>query len=134
MKKFQVFYNGKIYTLEKAFREGLIDLFQNVIGLLYSDMALLQSTGLKDDDGKEIWEGDILEITEIWEEDLLDEWKEEPITFRTVVEYKEGGFVVNTPSAERFLYNILHDYEFTTKIKVIGNIYENPELLEEAIK
>ena len=69
---------------------------------------LMQSTGLKDTDGVEIYEGDIVEY------------------FHTpaVIQKVKGGFaIVNTG-----------DYEYITNlnghIRILGNIYENHELME----
>ncbi len=71
---------------------------------------LMQYTGLKDKQSKEIYEGDIVESS-------LD--KEE----RDVITFKGGEFnahELGTGSSD------LENY-----FKVIGNIYENKELLEE---
>ena len=78
------------------------------------DIILMQSTGFKDKNDKEIFEGDILGT----KDGLLNGF----------IEYREDlGMFVNTliryNNFER-LCNIGSDRE------IIGNIYENPELLE----
>ena len=67
-----------------------------------------QYTGLKDKNGKEIYEGDILGQEGGW---IIE------------VKYINGGFRLNT--------NHISDYSISKWYKVIGNIYENPELLKE---
>lgn len=75
---------------------------------------LMQFTGLHDKNGKEIWEGDIVEWFSQESHDDIERYYykvEEPI------EFKGGAFypVCTMPESE---------YE------VIGNIFENPELLK----
>jgi uncharacterized phage protein (TIGR01671 family) len=72
---------------------------------------LMQYTGLKDKNGKGIYEGDVLEY------DFLPEGKDQ----LAEVVFKEGRFCITDG----------HNYmPFKEKRKVIGNIYENPELLK----
>lgn len=78
------------------------------------DCALMQFTGLKDKNGKEIYEGDILES--------------DNENFATgVVVYDDGRFAIKKPNGKIISY----DHTIWTAYEVIGNIYENPELLEE---
>ena len=74
------------------------------------DIDVLQFTGLKDKNGKEIYEGDILGYwgRATWE--VL--WVNNKCSFRF------GNHVTNFPMTE------------VVKKEVIGNIYENPELLK----
>lgn len=70
----------------------------------------MQSTGLKDNDGIEFYEKDI--VRNIDSEEL------------GVVEYDEGQFRVSYDGVSEQLWEIDKD------LQIIGNIYENPELLE----
>lgn len=84
---------------------------------LTNDISLMQSTGLKDKNGNEIYEGDILKtrtrgFVEVRHEDG-----------NTVVTYKSG---VNTRTT-LVLSSFLDKYQ----ILIIGNIYEDKELLDE---
>jgi len=84
-----------------------------------SDCILVQFTGLKDKNGKEIWEGDIVQFNDY-------EWEE----------YKGRKiFTVELGIPRFWLKEELFGYEGELlkepeNCKVIGNIYENPELLE----
>ena len=84
-----------------------------------SDFILMQSTGLKDKNGKEIYEGDIVRFT------LTDGFNY--VTNEDgVVTYKLGAFYVVNGLAEYLISDIN-----TSKVEVVGNKYENPELLGE---
>lgn len=82
-----------------------------------------QFTGLLDINGKEIYEGDIVDCDYI----LYDPWddREENLQpIRCVVEYEGCGFVLKEGED---LYQFFHDVK---NIKVIGNIHDNPELFK----
>jgi len=97
----------------------------------------LQCTGLKDSEGNLIWEGDIVEIKlEDHANSEYDYHTDTHITPQIVnkceVRYRlHGGYVALVRNAP-YKGNVLrlkdgHD-------KVIGNIYENPELLNQEAK
>jgi uncharacterized phage protein (TIGR01671 family) len=77
-----------------------------------------QYTGLKDKDGVEIYEGDI----------IVGTYKDMGTDTGLVV-FKGCGFKVEIPNVGD---DELVDWErYSDSIEVIGNIYENPELLKE---
>ena len=87
------------------------------------DIILMQSTGLKDKNGKEIFEGDILT-----DGHTTGDIRNHPtLGFYTVDESSKEGYLSDTVGIEDFE----EAKEFMrNSIEVIGNIYENPELLE----
>ena len=81
----------------------------------------MQSTGLLDKYGKEIFEGDI----------LCDEGIEQESEFvYATVSYREGMWVCDQITDELCGYGGALN-EFNNDYSIIGNIYENPELLED---
>lgn len=68
-----------------------------------------QFTGLHDKNGKEIYEGDIISNE----------------SYKGVVVYKNGSFVLDLGKSCGCVYLFCLD-----SLLVIGNIYDNPELLE----
>lgn len=81
-----------------------------------SDVIAMQFTGLKDRDGVNIYEGDILETSDriiqvVWH-NYAGQWDTDFIRYKG--ELSSNGLL---------------NLEWKYKATVIGNIYENPELL-----
>ena len=89
------------------------------------DVEFMQSTGLTDKNGVEIYEGDIGRVTD--EDESTD--------------FCDGGIGTINGLDELFMWYIdgdvengLFDINSSYYIEVIGNIYENPELLKGAAR
>lgn len=86
------------------------------------NIILMLSTGLKDKNGKEIFEGDIIR----YNIDVVDIKRHPTLGFYTVLDGREG-FFGDGMSIDDFEEDAK---EFSKTAEIIGNIYENPELLE----
>ena len=103
---------------------NIIDFYNKETGFWESDregerFTLCQYTGLKDKNDREIYEGDIV---------------------RTVVFSKWIGVAKYSDKNQAFVFecidknyrgNIVFMSQFDQGFKILGNIYENPEMLEE---
>ncbi len=100
------------------------------IGMLMtkSNFIFLQFTGLKDKNGKEIYEGDIIKYIRRWQ-DSFGEKGEEEIALIEVETYGLRLYLRQDKIWKAGLKNILH-IDGVTKCEVVGNIYENPELIK----
>lgn len=80
-------------------------------------ISVMQYTGLKDKNGDEICEGDIVVDTKSGDKK------------RQEVRWYRGGFMLQTEG--HFGFHNIERYDGDCKhFEVIGNIYENPELLK----
>ncbi len=94
---------SQVYTLQQLHEEEVN----------FNNLRELQFTGLKDSHRVEIFEGDVLEL---------------PNGTKGVVEWLECGFVLKMEKEtvwQNLLFNVISHY------LIIGNIYENPELLKK---
>lgn len=89
------------------------------------DECLMQYTGLKDKNGKEIFEGDILADNTSYYYTLIG-WDLSGFKSKSVL---KGGLNLNH-SMPTFEFKNIIDYDDFARMKIVGNIYENPELLE----
>lgn len=121
------FRDGEIYSLTVEYLEGTIPRFvtygkdYDKLWLDYDCINLMQYTGLKDKNGKEIYEGDIVRIT------LANGNNEKDYK----VFYFEEGASFQLKNI-RCYYDVDTFWRYSNKqIEVIGNIYKNPELLDD---
>lgn len=85
-------------------------------GYELSSFNVMQYTGLKDKNGKEIYERDILKVYDDFFIEGLDD-------LYGVVKFNNGRFYLSTFKS--------YPNECWVNFEVVGNIYENQKLLEE---
>lgn len=120
--KFRAWHKG----LKKMFKIGQITLEEGTWSFEPNDrkfvgmsvpyqpsFVLMQYTGLHDKNGKEIYEGDIVKI----------KYKDEDIG---KVIYEHNGFSIDVTNMNKAYGRVSFVNNF---MEVIGNIYDNPELL-----
>ena len=90
------------------------------------NFILMQSTGLKDKNGVEIFEGDIVKTTRFFgRADEVGGFYEYDKEIIGVVKQLEGAWVIDTGSEAVNLWAEIEENE------VIGNVYEQPEYLKK---
>lgn len=105
--KFRAWDKADKIMIENLFEKVIINRYGGVVA--QSHLEVMQFTGLLDKNGKEIFEGDIIQDEDGWKKVVTyneDVWEEGC--------YHYAGF--------SFLNS-------ADQIEVIGNIYENPELI-----
>jgi len=96
-------------------------------GFENSASVLTQYSGIKDKDGTEIYEGDILEFG-YTEQSIGKDGKPENrrIQARAKVVFYEGMFCLQWPGEDGYI----NKYPLVGTYKVVGNIFQNPELFK----
>jgi uncharacterized phage protein (TIGR01671 family) len=95
------------------------------ISVLVIPETVGQYTGLKDKNGDEIYENDILHVLEVSNNDTL--------SYHSQVEFIDCGFIVTEPSGTQVPLACFNDPNNSYplfEIEQVGNIFNHPELLE----
>lgn len=110
--------NEMIDVMQIAFDTKWIRVFYqlNYRWFKFDDVLLMQSTGLFDKNGQEVFVGDIIKCTRGCPHEVY-------------LEKEYGGtFVGGMPAV--YLKGLLSGYAWTGDEEIIGNVYQNHELLE----
>lgn len=113
---------------DMTFKEGDLEFIgrrtANGVSLQYcaDNINLMQSTGLKDKNGKEIFEGDII----LWT--YFDGFEDVGVA---KIVFAEGMFKLLDIHTEEEVWNSLFDCIENCSVYLQGNVYKNPELLED---
>lgn len=121
---------------KEMLKVDIIDFFLEQIRILQKDAScfsmkfknveIMQSTGFHDKNGVEIFEGDVLNCGYLFTGSPFEE-EDEYVEEKGVVTFLNCGFNTEFKNCNALFIDIMLNYE---DIEVIGNIYENPELLK----
>ncbi|MFB5313040.1 YopX family protein [Enterococcus gallinarum] len=131
-KELEQMIYGKEVCGHIEYTTNLIDALNTMLNEDDYDIEVMQSTGLKDKNGVEIFEGDIVKILDSVQVNEIDQGGAfvdahfDELDEVDYIVFSDGGFKL---SRTGFDVSICH---YVEEAKVIGNIYENPELLEKA--
>ena len=120
-----VYFTPFTLIIDSVEGEGLLDNISTLYDLVRKDpdFKFDRFTGLKDKDGVEIYEGDIVRATKNWpgkgSQAFISTFRDNTATFAFREAFTNGD-------GEKYFYDALQ----VSGIEVIGNIHENPELLE----
>ena len=81
--------------------------------------TLCQYTGLTDKNGRKIWENDIVQA-----------WSEGSNAIGKVIRRVDGLYIMYPAYQKKEFWGLYPNENGKTTVKVIGNIFDNPELLE----
>lgn len=136
-------FENETVVLKKFYWEDGFPAEEEVFEVEIGNAIILQSTGLKDKNGKEIFEGDILKFNDEWNEYCHEGYVDGSVEGVNYVEVVKGEACfefgkTRYPESSLFIYMEDEHLSFAELVKdkdfgfeIAGNIYENPELLED---
>lgn len=121
-------YKMPIFNLDTITDENFNKIVKSYIDYDYKLISIEQCTGLKDKNGKLIYEGDILKYTSKPTNTQKNNPEYKPFTENYSVVWEDFYTGYNLRNKEKV--NCFNLGIMTKDCEIIGNIYENPELLE----
>lgn len=110
---FAITESGQVVVVEQDFVTDIPDY------VFVDNLVVMQSTGLKDKNGKEIFEGDV----------VTNGWKRQVVIFGTQEVEEDFGSIRIYRGFNLYLGGG-YPNAIMSEFEVVGNIYENPDLLE----
>lgn len=153
-KKFRVWEKVQKVMLTDGFTvspNGSVSFYWHKLPIHSANAILMQFTGLKDKNGNEIYEGDILLCEKIFSAMssrgtlrkgypkyisgyLLVEWGDAKFNFKflkTIPEHKEA-YEQKMYTYAYCHYSIWENQQEQPHVELVGNIYESPELISKS--
>ena len=112
-ESYMIVPNGNVTYTSEAYEED--GVWFNDTTRATNDVIVEQYTGLKDKNGKEIYEGDVVNIQGI----------------KYYVDFEYGGFWFNNDNRKWKANRPFTHFQEINDTEVIGNIHENADLLED---
>ena len=109
-------YENEVVTTQQVYFENGLPDDRDLDNFVFEEIELMQSTGLRDKNGKEIFEGDIVKMAK----DVYSE-----PTYYEVVRHYGGAYRLESKQHGCELWLRHADCE------VVGNVYENQEYLKK---
>ena len=107
-------YENEETVVQKLFYEDGLAVERDICNYPFKDTVFMQSTDIKDKNGKEIFEFDVVSLSQFFGN--LKPWV-------GVVKRMEGKWVVDTGEVSITLWSEIEETE------ILGNMFENPDLV-----